>query len=109
MRLASRAEARSQEPGAQVRGEHRGNLSGDPIGGGGRTASAPVSAAISKTRAGSIVVRLARGFPGKVVLGSTTAVLGTTKEVLGTPRIYRFPCFRLGLPRLSSSFIIDFL
>ena len=30
---------------------------------------APVSAAISKTRAGSVVARLARGFPRKVVLG----------------------------------------
>ena len=54
----------------------------------------PVSAAISETRAGSTVVRFARGFPRKVVLGITR----TYKDFL---RITRWP--GLAVELLSSS------
>ena len=48
-------------------------------------------------------MRLARGFPGKVVLG-------TPGNCEGGPRIYhRFPCSQLGFPRVSCCFYWDFL
>ena len=65
-------------------------------GSGLRPVSAPVSAALSETRAGSTVVRLARGLPRKVVLGSPRSYEGSPRKC-ESPRNYGSPRTSLDL------------